>query len=107
MSQNDTGLIDEYKGACSNMRTYINMRFAQLTIFLAITGLLINEYVKDVSTASPLKTAFQIGGLIVGLIFWLMEERSSDFFHHYRKRAIELEVPLGFEQYFCYSALMA
>ena len=93
-------MIDEYKEASSNMRTYTNMRFAQLTLFIAITGILINVlFVQDSGTTCPFQFAMKIGGLIVGVVFLLMEERASDFFHHYKKRAIELEGQLGFQQY--------
>ena len=100
MCNKENGVIEEYKEVSSNMRTYINMRFAQLTLFIAITGVLIKVlFVNDVSTSYPFQVTLKIAGLIVGIVFFIMEESATDFFHHYRKRAIELDDLLGFKQY--------
>jgi hypothetical protein len=91
---------DEYLDVSTNMRTYINMRFAQLTLFIAITATLLNAmFGRDTPMSFGLSTAFKIGGLLSVVIFCVMEERAADFFHHYKNRAQGLEQQLGYKQY--------
>lgn len=89
---------DEYFDVSDNMRTHSTMRFAQLTLFIAVTATLINVLLEKSATGS-LGVALRIGGLLTVVVFWVMEERVTDYFHHYRRRAIELEKQLGYSQY--------
>ena len=96
----DNSKKDEYLDVSHNMRTYINMRFAQLTLFIAITAALLNViYGKDNGLLQNIYIALKFGGLLSAFIFLIMEIRAADFFHHYKRRAIELEESLGYKQY--------
>ena len=90
---------DEYLDVSSNMRVYTNMRFAQLTLFVAITAALLNVIIGDLGPSEPVGNVLKIGGLLSALVFWVMEERAADFFHYYKRRAIEMEKALGYSQY--------
>jgi hypothetical protein len=93
-------LRTEYEQVNENLRHYSNMRFAQMTLFAAITAGLW-------SATHGLKTSPQwlgaiiigIGGVITVAIFWVMEERAADYWHHFKERAIQLESMLGYTQY--------
>lgn len=96
---NDPTVV-EYKDLSDNMRHYGNMRFAQLTIFVAITGGLLAVISNEKSALLPIhKTILKVVGLCIAVTFWIMEERAADYWHHFRKRAEMLEESLGYEQY--------
>jgi|GEM_PF-2850482 len=87
----------EYLDAGQHMRAYATLRFAQLTLFIAVSaGILSALVTKD--TLAP-KTILKIGGLIVALIFFIFEERSTGFWGHYKDRAKELEEVMHCSQY--------
>lgn len=93
-------LTDEYLDTSANMRQYGNMRFAQLTLFVAITaGLLNMVFVSTTPLSQWAKLALEVSGGLVGIAFWIMEERAARYFHNYRRRAVELEKVLGFKQH--------
>lgn len=76
------------------------MRFAQLTLFVAATAALISVLFGEGALKSPgVCLALKIGGLITVAVFYVMEHRSGDYFHYYRRRARELEKVLGYSQY--------
>ena len=91
---------EEYKDLSDNMRHYANMRFAQLTILIAITaGLLTLIFKSDPPLTEGTNLALKIVGIVIALLFFIMEERAADYWHHFRKRAVELEKILGYDQY--------
>jgi hypothetical protein len=88
---------EEYKDLSDNMRHYGNMRFAQLTIFVSLTSGFIILLFKDLSSFD--KTFIKGSATFFTILFGIMEERAADFYHHFRKRAKELEYLLGYRQY--------
>ena len=91
---------DEYKDVSTNMRQYGNMRFAQLTLFIVlIAGLLTVLFTSDPPLTSLVGFVLKIGGLIITVVFWIIEERAADHWHHFSRRAVELEKELGYQQY--------
>ena len=91
---------DEYMDVSANMRQYGNMRFAQLTLFIAvIAGLLVILFESDPPLDSSVRYVLKFGGLIITIVFWIMEERATSYWDHYRNRAVELEKQLGYKQY--------
>jgi len=91
---------EEYRELNANMRYYANLRFAQLTIFVALTGSLIAAlFTKDISVSPLAQFLLKVAGGYIAAMFWIMEERAADYWHHYRKRAVELEDLLGYRQH--------
>lgn len=72
----------EYQEAGENMRTYINLRFAQLTIFIALNAGLFNALQDEKSYI------IIIAGLLSVPIFYSMEHRAADHFQHFKNYAI-------------------
>jgi hypothetical protein len=98
MSQGDPK--DEYRDLSDNMRQYGNLRFAQLTLFIASTAALLNATLTPgLPFTTELRFLLKIGGVITAIVFWVMEERAADYWHHFRRRAVELEKQLGYQQY--------
>jgi len=90
----------EYQDVSENLRHYSNMRFAQMTLFLAITAGLGSVIIHDLKTPSQwLRTIGGVGGAVAAVIFWVLEERAADYWHHFRRRAVQLEKILGYAQY--------
>lgn len=91
---------DEYLDASSNQRQFQTIRFAQLTVYLALTGFLLNIlFSGSASATSFVRTLLQVGGLITTLLFWIHQERTMAYWNHFVHRAAELEKELGFKQY--------
>ena len=57
--------LEEYKEVCANVRQYVNLRFAQMTLFVAITsGLISTLFLKQQATTIIPKLVIKIGGII-------------------------------------------
>ena len=59
------------------MRQYGNMRFAQLTVFVAMTAGLLSLVTRIDSTIHV--CVIHLGGIFISIIFWIMEERAADY----------------------------
>jgi hypothetical protein len=93
-------LLDEYKEINHNVRFYGNMRFAQLTLFSAISAALLTVIFKtEPVLTETIKTALEIGGMISTFVLWVMEERSTGYATKFIHRLQELETTLGFNQW--------
>ncbi len=91
---------DEYKHLNDNMRHYANMRFAQLTLYFALSaGLVTVVFGIEPPPDDSLRLLLKGVGVVASLLFVVMEERAADYWHHLRRRAVELEISLGYRQY--------
>lgn len=91
---------DEYLDASSNQRQFQTIRFAQLTVYLAMVGVILNLVLSGSAAVSGIvRTMLQGAGLAVTLLFWIHQERTMAYWNHFVNRAAELEATLGFEQY--------
>lgn len=91
---------DEYKDVSDNMRFYANMRFAQLTILVAVTSALIIAIFSQGSVSAPAaKVVIKLSGMTMAVLLLIMEERAVQYWDSFRKRAIELENLLDYCQY--------
>lgn len=93
-------LLEEYKEIGANLRQYGNMRFAQLTLFVAVTGgLLAAIFSKDSSLSQCQRLGAEMLGLFLTVAFWVMEEKSTSWWNQYYQRAVHVEAELGMAQY--------
>ncbi len=91
---------DEYMDASNNLRQFQSLRFAQLTVFLAIIGVILNLLFGGSATTVPARVfLLKSAGLILTLLFWVQQERTMLWWTHFVRRAAELEEELGFKQY--------
>ncbi len=98
-SRSDMQPNQEYTELNSHIRHYSNMRFAQLTIFLALTGgLIATVFTKIDSSRMLLRIFLDIVGLFLGVIFWIIEESSTTKWKAFKKRGEILEASLGYRQ---------
>jgi hypothetical protein len=90
----------EYKIASENIRWYSNIRFAQLTLFFALTAGLYSATFSSSATISHFIIAgFKAGGFLSALAFAYLEKRADDYWLHFMDRACFLEKELGYKQY--------
>ena len=92
---------DEYLDASSNARQFNVLRFAELTIFITATGALLAGTFSRVAAPTGVEAtiALKVAGLIVTVVFWILQERTMLYWRHFVARAAELEADLGFRQY--------
>ncbi|OGO55492.1 MAG: hypothetical protein A2V84_03210 [Chloroflexi bacterium RBG_16_70_13] len=77
------------------------MRFAELTIFVTATGALVAATFSHVAApvGGEAVLVLKLAGVIVTLVFWVLQQRTMLYSRHYVARAAELEAELGFRQY--------
>jgi hypothetical protein len=93
-------LKDEYLDIGENLRFYGNLRFAQLTLFFAVTGAIIAAlFTINPPLPSQVRFLLKWVGLAMTILFWLMEKSSSWFWVYYVERAQVIEKVLGYYQY--------
>jgi hypothetical protein len=91
---------DEYLDASSNQRQFQSIRFGQLTVYLALAGVLLNLLVGGAASMSSLvRPLLETAGLLITVLFWIHQERTMAYWNHFVQRAAELEETLGFKQY--------
>jgi hypothetical protein len=90
---------DEYLDICETIRHFGNIRFAQMTLFLAITAGMLTVVFQNETISLLASMSLKIGGMIIALLFWTMDARAMTYWHHFRERAIVLEETLGFQQW--------
>jgi hypothetical protein len=91
---------EEYKDLSDNMRHYANMRFAQLTLYFVLSaGFITALFTVDPPLNNRLRFVLKIIGIITSAAFGVMEERAADYWHHFRRRAVEIEKSLDYKQY--------
>jgi hypothetical protein len=82
------------------MRQFGNIRFAQMILFIAITAALLAGLFQENSTISYVaRTTLKVGGVLLTIIFWVLDQRAIVYWRYFRKRAIELEKILEFKQH--------
>lgn len=91
--------VEEYKDVSSNLRQYANMRFAQLTLFVALSGALVSVAFKPATQVAAPRWIIRTAGIVLSLVFWLLEHRSTVYWIAFIKRAERLEDKLSFRQY--------
>ena len=89
----------EYDSLCENMRWYSSIRLAQLTLFLAANGAFLGYFAAIDQQSDLFSNLIRGSALISVMCFWLMEERASHYWRHFRSRAIYLETELGYCQF--------
>lgn len=90
----------EYLDASNNVRHWTTLRFAQLTIYVALTAGLLNVlFAKGGPPPARTALAIEVAGLVTTLVYWLLQERTMLYWYGFVRRAAELEPGLGFKQY--------
>lgn len=85
---------------CEFMRLFATLRFYQLALLLGTTGSVITALSSAAVRASFARAELlKTGGLVVSLVFLVMEWRASSYWLRLRRRANELAAALSFEPF--------
>jgi membrane associated rhomboid family serine protease len=96
----ESDLKDEYLDASDNIRHWNTLRFAELTIYIALMGALLNAIIGKSPPLPPLVSVpAKIAGLLVTILFFVLQERTMLYWYSFIARAAELEEELGYRQY--------
>jgi len=99
-SEKRASLMGEYQIAAENIRHFQNLRFASMTVSMAIMGgLFAGLFQWTEVLTSFTRSALESAGLVVALVFWIQDERIVVYWKHFIHRAIALEKGLSYEQY--------
>jgi hypothetical protein len=91
---------DEYLDVSENIRHWANIRQQQWTVFIAIIAALIALLFQPSATLTSLaRFAMKVAGMLIVIIFWVMDERVMKYWDSCRHRACVLEKELEFQQY--------
>ena len=85
-------LLAEWKEIRESLRYFGNKRFAQLTVFLAAEGATINAFLSPSEDLSRL--VFQSAGLLLAVLFFVMELSSVTYWKDFAARGEEIETTL-------------
>ena len=90
--------LDEYKQLGEDLRHYGILRLARLTLLLGTMGAMITALASDTVRAHPVVFGLlKIAGLVVALVFAVMDYRSGAHWLRLQRRANVLAKVLGFE----------
>lgn len=90
----------EYLDVSSNLRHWNTLRFAELTIYIAIMGAMMNlAFAGPSGPLSLFGIIIRVAGFLVSLLFWILQERTMAWWYTFIDRAAELEEVLGYKQY--------
>lgn len=90
----------EYLDVSSNLRHWNTLRFAELTIYIAIMGAMMNvAFGRSVEQPPEFLLLVKVAGFVVSLLFWILQERTMMWWYAFVERAAQLEEILGYEQY--------
>jgi hypothetical protein len=81
-------LIAEWKEIRESLRYFGNKRFAQLTVFIAVSGFMVNAHFNQTGL---LLHALRIVGIVLSILFFIMERRSVEYIDEFVKRGEEIE----------------
>ena len=96
----DENLKDEYLDTSNNVRHFQTIRFAQMTIFIAITGGILNILFGRTEPLSAYATiVIKLSGFLISVLYMILHERTMLYWRHFVKRSAQIEEKLGYKQY--------
>lgn len=93
-----SGAETEYKEVCNNLRFYGDLRFKQLTIYLALNAALLTWLGKQEMEGAE-KFVAAMAGIFSSFLFGIIERSSNRYWDSFCERASELEGRLQMKQY--------
>lgn len=74
-------MLEFYRQACLNMRMFVDLRFKHFTTLMVITGIL-GAAAFNVQVASSWRPYIQVLALVVTVLFWLIDYRTTQYWRH-------------------------
>jgi hypothetical protein len=76
LSKNTDALLALYEQSCENARAYMDLRFKHFTTFIVLTALL-GATTFQVETLKGFRPLFCLVAVLLTLLFWLLDNRTS------------------------------
>jgi uncharacterized membrane protein len=92
-------LLEIYRQACINSREYMNLRYKRFAIFIAITAI-VGAAAFEITELHPYHSIVSAFGIIMTILFWLLDHRTETFYQVKRERLKACEKHLGVVEYF-------
>ena len=92
-------LLELYRQACINARTYLTLRYLRFAIFVAINAI-IGAATFAIADLHPYHTCIAVFGIILTILFWILDHRTQLFYNLKCKRILACEKLLGVADYF-------
>ncbi|MDR8389574.1 hypothetical protein NC796_00405 [Aliifodinibius sp. S!AR15-10] len=89
MNEKTKVLLEEWKEIRESLRYFGNKRFAQLTVFIAGSGFMFDAFFNQPDTMS--NWVLPMLGFIFGVLFYLMERSSVDYWKKFVERSKKIE----------------
>ena len=84
-------LLDEYKEVGTNWRYWGEVRWKQLTAFLTVSTLIGAAVYTAPRATDRVRVTLAIAGVMLAVLFWILEERATYYRRAYLHRALEIE----------------
>lgn len=91
---------EEYKDVSSNVGYYGSMRFVLLTLFGTFSATIMAAlFLATTPLKLPSQVILKALGVLLVLVFGSMDQRASEYWGTFWRRAVELEAKLNYSQY--------
>jgi hypothetical protein len=88
---------DEFAKTVDIYKHYSNLQFAEISVFIAITGVGIGFIFGANAPICSVRTLFMFGMALIAACFWVIWEGNSYQMWHFLNRAMQLEKNLGYQ----------
>lgn len=86
-------LLEEWKDIRETLRYFGNKRFAQLTVFITVSGFMFDAFFKQ--TENSHRIALAVSGIFGSALFLIMEHSSVLYWGKFAERGKEIETTTG------------
>ncbi len=86
-------LLEEWKDIRETLRNFGNKRFAQLTVFIGVSGFMFDAFFKQGET--PYRIALGLSGVVGSMLFLVMEYSSVLYWSKFAERGKTIEAETG------------
>lgn len=93
MDRETSLLLEEWKEIRETLRYFGNKRFAQLTVFIAASGFMLDAFLGR--TDATTRLALSVVGVILAALFLVMELSSVAYWNRFADRGKEIERATG------------
>lgn len=92
-------LLELYRQACINAREHLELRYKRFAVFVAVTAL-IGAATFSIADLYPMPLFLMGFGVLMTLLFWLLDYRTQRFYEIKCKRVLACEKLLGVSEVF-------
>ncbi len=92
-------LLELYRQACINARSYIRLRYLRFAIYIAVNAIA-GSATFAVTELHPYHVYLALFGIVLTVLFWILDHRTQKFYDLKCRRILACEKLLGVADYF-------